>query len=106
MRQSRDTLQVGPSRMRWTGAALVIDNDEISAPRIISRVRGRITLAPSAVSSVEAPLTPDGRHVWRPSAPHRPHRGRLTQGHRWQGHGYFDANFGTAALEANRNGTI
>lgn len=25
----------------------------------------------------------------------------LTQGHRWQGHGYFDANFGTAALEAD-----
>jgi diacylglycerol kinase family enzyme len=24
----------------------------------------------------------------------------LTQGHVWEGHGYFDANFGTAALEA------
>jgi carotenoid 1,2-hydratase len=25
----------------------------------------------------------------------------LTQGHRWEGHGYFDANFGTRALEAD-----
>ena len=25
----------------------------------------------------------------------------LTQGHRWHGHGYFDANFGTAVLEAD-----
>ena len=25
----------------------------------------------------------------------------LSQGHRWQGHGYFDANFGSAALEAD-----
>ena len=25
----------------------------------------------------------------------------LTQGHKWEGHGYFDANFGTAALEAD-----
>ena len=25
----------------------------------------------------------------------------LSQGHRWEGHGYWDANFGTAALEAD-----
>jgi carotenoid 1,2-hydratase len=25
----------------------------------------------------------------------------LTQGHKWEGHGYWDANFGTAALEAD-----
>lgn len=101
LRQSRDTLQVGPSRMHWTGTALVIDIDEVSAPPIISRVRGRITLTPSAVTGVEATLTPDGRHIWRPFAPMARIAVDLTQGHCWQGHGYFDANFGTAALEAD-----
>jgi carotenoid 1,2-hydratase len=101
LRQSRDTLQVGPSRMHWTGTSLVIDIDEVSAPPVISRVRGRITLTPSAVTGVEAQLTPDGTHVWRPFAPIAHIDVDLTQGHRWQGHGYFDANFGTAALEAD-----
>ncbi len=101
LRQSSDTLEVGPSRMRWTGTSLVIDIDEVSAPPVISRVRGHITLTPSAVTSVEAVLTPDGRHIWRPFAPMARIDVDLTQGHRWQGHGYFDANFGTAALEAD-----
>ncbi len=101
LRQSRATLQVGPSRMHWTGTSLVIDIDEVSAPPVISRVRGRITLTPSAVTGVEATLTPDGRHIWRPFAPMARIEVDLTQGHRWQGHGYFDANFGTAALESD-----
>jgi len=46
-------------------------------------------------------LTPDGAHRWRPFAPVARIAVELTQGHRWQGHGYFDANFGTRALEAD-----
>jgi carotenoid 1,2-hydratase len=99
LRQSADTLTVGPSRMHWTGRQLVIDIDEISAPPVVSRVRGRITLTPAAVTDTEVILHP--RHIWRPFAPIARIDVDLTQGHRWQGHGYFDANFGSAALEAD-----
>ncbi len=101
LRQSRDALRVGPSQMRWDAGVLVIDIDEVSGPPMISRVQGQIRLTPSAVTSVEAMLTPDARHIWRPFAPSAHIEVDLTQGHRWTGHGYFDANFGTAALEAD-----
>ena len=101
LRQSRDTLEVGPSKMHWNGRQLVIDIDEIGAPPMITRVRGRITLTPAAVTDIEVRLTPDGRHIWRPFAPTADIEVDLSQGHRWQGHGYFDANFGTTALEAD-----
>jgi carotenoid 1,2-hydratase len=101
LRQSRDALQVGPSRMAWVGGTLVIDVDDVSALPLISRVRGQIRLTPLAVTEVEAVLTPDEGHIWRPFAPSATIEVDLTQGHHWQGHGYFDANFGTAALEAD-----
>ena len=103
LRQSRDCLQVGPSRMHWQGGTLVIDVNEFSALPLISRVRGQIRLTPTAVTEVEALLTPSGSHIWRPFAPSASIDVDLTQGHRWSGHGYFDANFGTAALEADFN---
>ncbi len=101
LHQSRDALQIGPSRMAWANGTLVIDVDEISAPPLISRVRGQIRLTPSAITTVEACLTPDARHVWRPLAPSARIEVDLSQGHSWTGHGYFDSNFGTAALEAD-----
>lgn len=100
LRAERDALRVGPSAMIWTGDALQIDIDEISGPPVISRVRGRITLHPRALSAVELPLTPDGAHVWRPFAPIARIEVALdAPGWTWNGHGYFDANFGTRALE-------
>lgn len=99
LRQSRDTLEIGPSRMHWTGTELVIDVDEIGAPPLVTPVRGRIVVTPSAVTRAEVALHP--RHIWRPFAPLAHIDVNLTQGHRWQGHGYFDANFGSAALEAD-----
>jgi carotenoid 1,2-hydratase len=101
LRQSRDALQVGPSRMTWQNGSLVIDVNEISALPLISGVRGQIRLIPSAVTEVEAMLTPDARHIWRPFAPSARIEVDLSQGHSWSGHGYFDANFGHAALEAD-----
>ena len=101
LRQSRDVFEVGPSRMAWVNGTLVIDIDEVSAPPIISRVQGQIRLTPSAVTEVEAMLTPNASHIWRPFAPSARIEVDLTQGHSWTGHGYFDANFGTAALEAD-----
>ena len=101
LRQSRNALQVGPSRMSWQNGTLVIDVNEISSLPLVSRVKGQIRLTPAAVTSVEATLTPSGSHIWRPFAPSATIEVDLTQGHRWSGHGYFDANFGTAALEAD-----
>ena len=101
LRQSRDTFEVGPSKMLWNGRQLVIDIDEIGAPPMVTRVKGRITLTPAAVTDIEVALTPDGAHIWRPFAPSAHIEVDLTQGNRWQGHGYFDANFGSAALEAD-----
>ena len=103
LRQTADALTVGPSQMRWENGALVIEIDEISSPPLISRVRGQIRLIPEAITGVEAMLTPDGAHIWRPFAPSARIEVDLTQGHSWQGHGYFDANFGTAALEDDFN---
>ena len=101
LRQSRDALVVGPSQIRWEGGVLVIDVNEMSALPIVSRVRGQIRLTPSGVTSVEAMLKPDASHIWRPFAPSARIEVDLTQGHAWAGHGYFDANFGNAALEAD-----
>ncbi|MFK7876790.1 MAG: carotenoid 1,2-hydratase [Paracoccaceae bacterium] len=100
LRQTASRLEVGPSMMRWENDTLVIDIDEISSPPLVSRIRGQITITPEAVTSVELPLTPDGAHIWRPFAP----RSRIDvnidrPGWQWQGEGYFDANFGTRALE-------
>jgi carotenoid 1,2-hydratase len=100
LRTTRDALQVGPSAMRWQRDRLVIEVDEVSGPPVISRVRGTITMIPSALTSVELPLSLDGAHVWRPFAP----KGRIevdleAPGWQWSGHGYFDSNFGTRALE-------
>ena len=100
LQQSARTLQVGPSRLHWTGDALVIDIDEIATLPRPGRLRGRITLRPEAVTDCELPLTPDGAHVWRPFAP----RARIEvamDGVEWQGHGYLDANFGIRPLEVD-----
>ncbi|MDT8325807.1 MAG: carotenoid 1,2-hydratase [Roseovarius sp.] len=100
LRQTPDSLVIGPSSMHWRNGVLVIDVNEISSPPLISRVRGQIRVTPSAVTGVEVPLTPDGAHIWRPFGPTSSIEVDLdAPGWRWQGHGYFDANFGTRALE-------
>lgn len=100
LRQTRDSFTVGPSSLRWDGAKLVIDINEIGAPPLVSRVRGQVTLTPHALTRVELPLTDDGAHVWRPFAPTCDIDVQLdAPGWQWDGHGYFDANFGTRALE-------
>ncbi len=86
--------------MHWMGTELVIDINEVSSLPLVSRVRGRITVTPSAISNVELPLTQDGAHVWRPFAPTSRIKVDLqAPGWQFDGHGYFDANFGTRPLE-------
>ena len=87
--------------MTWDGDRLVIRVEEISGPPVISRVAGTITVTPSAVTDQELLLTRDGAHVWRPFAPVSRIEVDLGRRGRWSGHGYFDANFGTRALEAD-----
>ena len=100
LKQTEDTFTVGPSSLHWNGDELIIDINEVSAPPIISRVRGQIRLKPKAMTSKELLLTPDGAHVWRPFAPISDISVDLeAKGWQWSGHGYFDSNFGTRALE-------
>ncbi|ETX15800.1 hydroxyneurosporene dehydrogenase [Roseivivax halodurans JCM 10272] len=102
LRQSAQRFQVGPSAVNWNGSELVIEVNEVAAPPLPGRVQGTIRLTPEAVTAVEMPLTPDGAHVWRPFAPvSRIEVNMEAAGWQWRGHGYFDANFGTRALEAD-----
>ncbi len=100
LRRSNDTFEVGPSSLRWTGSKLVISINEISSLPLVSRVRGEMTVTPSAITNVELPLTKDGAHVWRPFAPtSRINVNLEAKGWQFDGHGYFDANFGVRPLE-------
>lgn len=100
LRQSPERIQIGPSAMGWNGNQLVIEVDEVTAPPQLRRVRGMIRVTPSAVTDQELPLTNDGAHIWRPFAPVSSIEVDMEEtGWQWKGHGYFDANFGTRALE-------
>ncbi len=100
---SRDRIQIGPSAMVWDTDHLRIEIEEMSTPHA-QRVTGEVIIRPSALTDVELPLTEDGAHIWRPFAPKADIEVRLNRpGWTWTGHGYFDANFGTRALEADFN---
>ncbi|MCH5377715.1 MAG: carotenoid 1,2-hydratase [Planctomycetes bacterium] len=100
LKQEPRRLTIGPSAMRWTGDRLEIELRERGAPPAFGGISGRIVVSPSAVTNVELPLSPDGAHIWRPFAPTCSVDVDLQQtGWQWRGHGYFDANFGTRALE-------
>ena len=101
LRTSPDVLEVGPSSMRWDGTSLTITIDEVAVPHL-DRVRGEIRVHPAAVSDVELSLHPNGSHLWRPYAPVAEIEVAFDRpGWTWCGSGYFDANFGTRALEAD-----
>ncbi|MEL7166954.1 MAG: carotenoid 1,2-hydratase [Pseudomonadota bacterium] len=100
LRQTASRLEVGPSKMCWQGDHLLIEINEVSSWPLVSRMRGQIRIVPTGLAQVELPLTPDDSHIWRPFAP----RARIEveidrPGWQWTGEGYFDANFGTRALE-------
>lgn len=100
LRLTETSMTVGPSALRWAGDTLVIDVREIGALPIVTPVRGQIRVKVPRVTGVEMPLTEDGAHVWRPFSPSARIEVALEKhGWAWTGHGYFDANFGTRALE-------
>jgi carotenoid 1,2-hydratase len=104
VRRSADTLEVGPSAMRWDGRRLIIDVEERALWLFCPAhppIRGRIVVEPEMVSSSAFALDLDGRHHWRGIAP----RARISvamdrPGLRWSGSGYFDCNWGSEPLEA------
>ncbi|NNJ68489.1 MAG: carotenoid 1,2-hydratase [Boseongicola sp.] len=99
LRQADQSFTVGPSSLTWDGDRLVIDIDEVSSLPLVSRIRGQVVVTPTGLTDVELPLTPEGTHVWRPFAPTAGIEVDLGPGWKWSGHGYFDSNFGTRALE-------
>lgn len=102
LRQGARALEIGPSAMRWDGRQLTVDVNETAGLPRIGTLRGTVTLTPTAVTDVELALTSDGAHIWRPFAPVADINVALdAPGWSWVGHGYFDANFGTRALEAD-----
>ena len=101
LRQEPLRFAVGPSALSWEGDELVIHVDEVTVP-LPRPLRGQIRFAPSAFQPEAFALDRAGRHHWWPYAP----MGRITARFThpalsWQGHGYADANAGTAALEAD-----
>ncbi len=102
LRREAGHLTLGPSSLRWDGEALTIAVDERAGFPRPGRVRGTVRLIPHAVTEVELPLTADGAHVWRPFAPAARIEVDLdVPGWTWEGHGYFDGNFGIRAMEAD-----
>lgn len=98
---SRDAtrLAIGPSAVRWTGGALEIDIDEITAP-LPSRLRGRVCLQPRGLNPLAFPLDADGRHRWRPIAPVARASVEFNSPNlSWSGDAYFDFNAGATPLE-------
>ena len=94
-----ESMQIGPSALRWDGEALVADLNEWSAP-IPRRIRGRIRLHPKFVNTEAIALDPDGLHQWTPVSPAARVEVELEQPNlRWSGGGYFDHNSGTQPLE-------
>ena len=95
------TLRIGASTLAWHDDELVIDIDEVTAPWP-SRVRGSVRLRADAFHTTSYPLDPHGRHAWQPIAPCADVEVDLERPRsRWRGHGYLDANRGSAPLEAD-----
>ena len=99
LHQSPDSLQVGPSSFTWEKDHLVIRFDECSIPHF-DRVKGTVKIFPQNITDIECNLLPDNSHIWRPFAPTSRIEVQINRpGWNWNGHGYFDANFGSNALE-------
>ncbi|WP_234703854.1 carotenoid 1,2-hydratase [Rhodospirillum centenum] len=91
-------LGIGPSSVRWDGEGLVFEIDEATMP-LPGRVRGRVRVRPSAVTSHVETLDAEGRHRWWPVAPASRVEVELDRPSlRWSGAGYFDCNWGDAPL--------
>lgn len=103
VRRDRDTLQIGPSAVRWNGDHLEIDIVERDKRLGIPwrrQVRGTVRLYPEALNSTAFALDPEGRHLWHCLAPRARVEVEMAQPElRWSGEAYLDSNFGRESLE-------
>jgi carotenoid 1,2-hydratase len=99
MHRSHDELAVGPSRLHWDGASLLIELDEIGVP-LPQRVRGQVRVWPRGLSRFTAALDDGGRHRWGPIAPCARVEVALDKpGLRWSGDAYLDSNEGDEPID-------
>jgi carotenoid 1,2-hydratase len=97
--RSAHELQIGPSRVRWDGAALCIDIDEVAVP-LPRRVRGQVRVHPQGLCRFVTALDAAGRHRWGPIAPCARIEVELNQpALRWNGHAYVDSNEGDEPVD-------
>lgn len=100
IKRSRDSFMLGPSTLRWDGSALRIEVDEPTVP-FPGRIRGTVTLHPSAFTAGNFLLDENRRHIWAPLSPVSRIEVALEKpALRWSGPAYLDANSGTEPLEA------
>jgi carotenoid 1,2-hydratase len=100
LRRDASALNIGPSTVAWTGDSVSLRIDEVCAP-VPRRIRGRITLRPTALGSRCFSLDPAGRHRWTPFAPCAHVSVDLDEpALRWTGAAYLDSNAGDEPLEA------
>ena len=99
LKRDKDTLQIGPSSFRWEKDHLIINFNEYSIPHF-DNVKGTVKIFPKFISDLECNFLNDESHIWRPFAPLSRIEVDINKpGWQWNGHGYFDANFGSRALE-------
>jgi len=99
MQRSQRSFSVGPSSLRWDGACLTIDIDEVCVP-LPHRVRGQVKVHPHALSPFFTALDDGGRHRWGPIAPAATVEARFDRpGMDWSGHGYLDSNEGDEPID-------
>ena len=91
---------IGASTMRWIGDALVVDIYERTTP-FARNIRGRVIVRPEVLTGVDLAIDSGGEHRWWPIAPLARIEVDLPEpGVRFVGHGYHDANAGSAPLES------
>jgi carotenoid 1,2-hydratase len=96
---SKNTLQLGPSRVRYEDGALIYDIEEHGAP-LPRPVRGRVVIRPEIEQSDTFTLDRDGRHVWRPVWPRARVEAQFDSPDlKFEGDGYVDMNAGSEPLE-------
>lgn len=92
-------LVIGPSALAFDGSALSLEFDEVAVPWP-RRLRGRLRLLPTAMTSRDLALDAAGQHRWWPIAPSARIEVELTQpALRWHGQAYWDMNAGSGPLE-------
>lgn len=97
--RDRHEFTIGPSRLQWDGASLLIDIAEIGMP-LPQRVRGRVRVWPRGLSGFATALDPAGRHRWGPIAPAARIEVDLdAPGTRWAGEAYLDSNEGDEPID-------